>query len=197
MHIHKVACLFGEICLALLGQCTPYGAQHAQHDKAACRHACHGQHRAADNHTEHGACGQPFTDAAQQHQQQSIAHRDAQALGDSLAHRLLHAAKAVGQQRLHREHGQVDAKAQQAGAEQHIQDGIHRQIHHRRAEAVHQCTGQQLFLQLFRGSRSRSEVVATFLAVLELCKASVIRLAGSQQDCTVKQLRDLPDDIKF
>ena len=53
------------------------------------------------------------------------------------------------------------------------------------------------FLQLFRGSRSRSEVVATFLAVLELCKASVIRLAGSQQDCTVKQLRDLPDDIKF
>ena len=53
------------------------------------------------------------------------------------------------------------------------------------------------FLLLFRGSRSRSEVVATFLAVLELCKASVIRLAGSQQDCTVKQLRDLPDDIKF
>ena len=122
-----------------------------QHDKAACRHACHGQHRAADNHTEHGACGQPFTDAAQQHQQQSIAHRDAQALGDSLTHRLLHAAKAVGQQRLHGEQGQVDAKAQQAGAEQHIQDGIHRQIHHRRAEAVHQCTGQQLFLQLFRG----------------------------------------------
>ena len=57
--------------------------------------------------------------------------------------------------------------------------------------------GMLRFLQLFRGSRSRSEVVATFLAVLELCKASVIRLAGSQQDCTVKQLRDLPDDIKF
>ena len=66
-------------------------------------------------------------------------------------HRLLHAAKAVGQQRLHREHGKIDAKAQQAGAEQHIQDGIHRQIHHRRAETVHQCTGQQLFLQRFRG----------------------------------------------
>ena len=57
--------------------------------------------------------------------------------------------------------------------------------------------GMLRFLQLFRGSRSRSEVVATFLAVLELCKASVIRLAGSQQDCTVKQLRDLPDDISF
>ena len=156
MHIHKVACLFGEICLTLLGQCTPYGTQHTQHDKAACRHACHGQHRAADNHTEHGACGQPFTDAAQQHQQQRIAHRDAQALGDSLVHRLLHAAKAVGQQRLHREHGKIDAKAQQAGAEQHIQDGIHRQIHHRRAEAVHQCTGQQLFLQRFRGGQKFS-----------------------------------------
>ena len=57
--------------------------------------------------------------------------------------------------------------------------------------------GMLRFLQLFRGSRSRSEVVATFLAVLELCKAAVIRLAGSQQDCTVKQLRDLPEDITF
>ena len=57
--------------------------------------------------------------------------------------------------------------------------------------------GMLRFLQLFRGSRSRSEVVATFLAVLELCRAAVIRLAGSQQDCTVKQLRDLPEDITF
>ena len=57
--------------------------------------------------------------------------------------------------------------------------------------------GMLRFLQLFRGSRSRSEVVATFLAVLELCKASIIRLAGSQQDCTVKQLQELPDDITF
>ena len=97
------------------------------------------------------ACGQPFTDAAQQHQQQSIAHGDAQALGNGLAHRLLYAAETVGQQRLHREHGQIDAKAQQAGTEQHVQDGVHRQIHHSGAEAVHQCTGQQLFLQRFRG----------------------------------------------
>ena len=57
--------------------------------------------------------------------------------------------------------------------------------------------GMLRFLPLFRGSRSRSEVVATFLAVLELCRAAVIRLAGSQQDCTVKQLRDLPEDITF
>lgn len=41
------------------------------------------------------------------------------------------------------------------------------------------------FRLLFRGSRSRSEVVATFIAVLELCKARMIRLAGSETDCTV------------
>ena len=41
------------------------------------------------------------------------------------------------------------------------------------------------FRLLFKGSRSRSEVVATFIAVLELCKARVIRLAGSETDCTV------------
>jgi len=41
------------------------------------------------------------------------------------------------------------------------------------------------FRLLFKGSRSRSEVVATFIAVLELCKARMIRLAGSETDCTV------------
>ena len=45
--------------------------------------------------------------------------------------------------------------------------------------------GVTRFLLLFRGSRSRSEVVATFLAVLELCKAKMLRLAGSETDCTV------------
>ena len=44
--------------------------------------------------------------------------------------------------------------------------------------------GVMRFLALFRGSRSRSELVATFLAVLELCRASVLRLAGSETDCT-------------
>jgi len=46
-------------------------------------------------------------------------------------------------------------------------------------------SGITRFLLLFRGSRSRSEVVATFMAVLELCKNRVIRLAGSAADCTV------------
>lgn len=51
------------------------------------------------------------------------------------------------------------------------------------------------FLMLFRGNRTRSEVVATFLAVLELCRASIIRLAGSETDCTVKQEQELPENL--
>ncbi len=45
--------------------------------------------------------------------------------------------------------------------------------------------GVTRFRALFRHSRSRSEVVATFLAILELCKASRIHLAGTAEDCTV------------
>ena len=57
--------------------------------------------------------------------------------------------------------------------------------------------GMTRFLLLFRGNRSRSEIVATFLAVLELCRACVIRLAGSETDCTVKQEKELPDNLTF
>ena len=45
--------------------------------------------------------------------------------------------------------------------------------------------GMTGFRALFRNNRSRSEVVATFLAVLELCKANRILLSGDQNDCTV------------
>ena len=45
--------------------------------------------------------------------------------------------------------------------------------------------GVTRFSALFRGNRSRSEIVATFLAVLELCKVRSIRLAGADSDCTV------------
>lgn len=45
--------------------------------------------------------------------------------------------------------------------------------------------GVARFRALFRGSRSRSEVVAAFLAVLELCKAGRVRLAGTAEECTV------------
>ena len=51
------------------------------------------------------------------------------------------------------------------------------------------------FRLLFKGNRSRSEVVATFLAVLELCRACVIHLAGSETDCTVRQEGELPDNL--
>ena len=55
--------------------------------------------------------------------------------------------------------------------------------------------GMTRFLLLFRGSRSRSEIAATFLAVLELCRASVIRLAGGETDCTVDCTADAPDEF--
>jgi len=51
------------------------------------------------------------------------------------------------------------------------------------------------FLLLFRGSRSRSEIVATFLAVLELCRAKAIRLVGSDTDCTVDCEKDAPEAL--
>ena len=51
------------------------------------------------------------------------------------------------------------------------------------------------FRLLFQGSRSRSEVVATFLAVLELCRARILHLAGSETDCTVRQERELPENL--
>lgn len=57
--------------------------------------------------------------------------------------------------------------------------------------------GMTRFQLLFRGNRSRSEVVATFLAVLELCRACVIRLAGSETDCTVRQEQELPENLTW
>ena len=56
-------------------------------------------------------------------------------------------------------------------------------------------SGMTRFRLLFRGSRSRSEIAATFLAVLELCRASVIRLAGGETDCTVDCAADAPDEF--
>ena len=53
------------------------------------------------------------------------------------------------------------------------------------------------FRLLFQGNKSRSEVVATFLAVLELCRARVLHLAGSETDCTVRQEGELPENLNF
>ena len=49
------------------------------------------------------------------------------------------------------------------------------------------------FRALFKGNRSRSEVVATFLAVLELCKAHRVRLAGTEEDCTITCTQEKSD----
>ena len=53
------------------------------------------------------------------------------------------------------------------------------------------------FRLLFKGNKSRSEIVATFLAVLELCRARVLHLAGSETDCTVRQEGELPDNLSL
>ena len=58
--------------------------------------------------------------------------------------------------------------------------------------------GVTRFRALFKGNRSRSEVVATFLAVLELCKARRLRLAGTEEDCTVTCTQDQGmEEVKF
>ena len=55
--------------------------------------------------------------------------------------------------------------------------------------------GVTRFLLLFRGSRSRSELVATFLAVLELCRAKLLKLTGGESDCTVTPLPSDSDTL--
>lgn len=57
--------------------------------------------------------------------------------------------------------------------------------------------GVTRFHALFHGNRSRSEVVATFLAVLELCKARRLRLAGTETDCTVTSTGGGEEDFEF
>ena len=53
------------------------------------------------------------------------------------------------------------------------------------------------FLLLFRGSKTRSELVATFMAVLELCRNNLIRLAGAASDCTVTAEGDAPENLEL
>ena len=47
---------------------------------------------------------------------------------------------------------------------------------------------------LYGQCASRSEIVATFMAVLELCRSRIIRLASGVNDCTVECSGDMPDD---
>ena len=57
--------------------------------------------------------------------------------------------------------------------------------------------GMTRFLLLFRSAKSRSEIVATFMAVLELCRSKVIRLAGSETDCTIDCEKNAPDTLEL
>lgn len=49
-------------------------------------------------------------------------------------------------------------------------------------------SGVAKFRELFRHDKSRSEIVATFLAVLELCRRKRIYLVGGDRDCTVTRI---------
>lgn len=53
--------------------------------------------------------------------------------------------------------------------------------------------GVTKFLSLFRRSRSRSEIVATFLAVLELCKLKSVSVDEMDGEMTVTYLR-MPEE---
>ena len=46
--------------------------------------------------------------------------------------------------------------------------------------------GVEKFRTLFRGSKSRSEIVATFLAVLELCRTNSVTIEGDMDDMDVR-----------
>jgi len=57
--------------------------------------------------------------------------------------------------------------------------------------------GAAKFRSLFRGSRSRSEIVATFLAILELCRLKSVRVAeDGKSDLSVTYLR-MPEETLF
>lgn len=55
--------------------------------------------------------------------------------------------------------------------------------------------GISRFRALFRGNRSRSEMVATFIAVLELCRARRVRLEGTGEDCTVTCVQEAGGEV--
>lgn len=55
--------------------------------------------------------------------------------------------------------------------------------------------GVTRFQSLFRGSTSRSEVVATFIAVLELCKSKQVQLTGGVSDCIVTYTNQNPEEV--
>ena len=53
--------------------------------------------------------------------------------------------------------------------------------------------GISKFLKLFRGSKSRSEIVATFLAVLELCRLKSVELETDDANDVAVRFVKMPD----
>ena len=49
--------------------------------------------------------------------------------------------------------------------------------------------GKGKLSKLYSGAKSRSELVATFLAVLELCKANRIEITGDSDDAEIKLIK--------
>ena len=58
---------------------------------------------------------------------------------------------------------------------------------------------KQRFDSLFENAESRSELVATFLAVLELCKAKRVMLSGEGDECEIELISDegAIDELEF
>ena len=56
--------------------------------------------------------------------------------------------------------------------------------------------GVSAFQKLFRGNRSRSEIVATFLAILELCRLRSVTLEEDQGEETCVKFVKMPEETK-
>lgn len=50
--------------------------------------------------------------------------------------------------------------------------------------------GPQKLSRLYKGAKSRSELVATFLAVLELCKANRVNISGDGTDAQITMIKE-------
>ena len=55
-------------------------------------------------------------------------------------------------------------------------------------------SGTARFCQLFSGNRSRSEVVATFLALLELCRMKSVRIEEESDGETTVTFLQMPEE---
>jgi segregation and condensation protein A len=50
--------------------------------------------------------------------------------------------------------------------------------------------GTKKLSSLYNGAKSRSELVATFLAVLELCKANRVKITGEAQNTEITLIKE-------